>query len=705
LINSALFEREHDVNDMADGLNMQPRIGEPETSGASGRSFPGPELTAGGPQALLAPNIPDTSGPGPTPLQQPGAWSYDFNPADGVARATFNGEVIPSGGGGPGAVTSWNTRTGDVTLLLTDITAAGGAPIASPVFTGNPAAPTRLAGDSSGGLATTAFVQQAITANVGVSSFNARTGAVTLSTADITGAGGAPLASPALTGAPTAPTASLGDTSNQIATDAFVSNAIAGGSVTTWNGRRGAVVLTLSDVQSVGGAPIASPNFTGTPSGPTPTVGDATTRLATTAFVTNAISAGTAGVASFNTRTGAVTLTPADIASAGGAPLLSPAFTGTPTAPTPTAGDSTTKIATTAYVETAIGSLPAGVSTWNGRTGTVTLALSDVTSVGGAPLAAPVFTGAPAAPTPPALDNSTRLATTGFVTAALPVASTTTPLMDGTAAVGNGTTWARSNHVHPTDTSRYSATNPSGFQTAAQVTASLANYVPLAGNAIVTGPLTLEAGASPNALSLTIGAGNVSMLALYDTAGGNNRSDYYFDHTNGQTVITNNIVVTSLNLDGGGAFIYAGGTGNAVKVGGGSWTAASDDRIKTVLGDYAIGLDEVLAMRPVEFVYKGNDTPTAELGRSTGGVVEPYAGAAPFPASPHFTVATNETPFVGFIAQELEAICPGMVTQTAAFIDGEAVADLRNVDVSNLVFALINAVKTLAARVEVLEGA
>jgi hypothetical protein len=59
------------------------------------------------------------------------------------------------------------------------------------------------------------------------------------------------------------------------------------------------------------------------------------------------------------------------------------------------------------------------------------------------------------------------------LTASVPVASTTTPLMDGTAAVGTGTTWARADHVHPTDTSRYAASNPSGFQTAAQVTAAL----------------------------------------------------------------------------------------------------------------------------------------------------------------------------------------------------------------------------------------
>src|SRR5437879_681073 len=38
----------------------------------------------------------------------------------------------------------------------------------------------------------------------------------------------------------------------------------------------------------------------------------------------------------------------------GAAPLASPAFTGAPTAPTPAAGDNSTKIATTAFVDTAV---------------------------------------------------------------------------------------------------------------------------------------------------------------------------------------------------------------------------------------------------------------------------------------------------------------------------------------------------------------
>lgn len=42
-------------------------------------------------------------------------------------------------------------------------------------------------------------------------------------------------------------------------------------------------------------------------------------------------------------------------------------------------------------------------------------------------------------------------------TASIPEPSSTTPAMDGTAAVGTATTYARADHVHPTDTSRQAA--------------------------------------------------------------------------------------------------------------------------------------------------------------------------------------------------------------------------------------------------------
>jgi len=51
------------------------------------------------------------------------------------------------------------------------------------------------------------------------------------------------------------------------------------------------VTLTTADVTGAGGAPLASPTFTGTPGGPTAAPGTSTTQFATTAFVTAAIAA------------------------------------------------------------------------------------------------------------------------------------------------------------------------------------------------------------------------------------------------------------------------------------------------------------------------------------------------------------------------------------------------------------------------------
>lgn len=75
---------------------------------------------------------------------------------------------------------------------------------------------------------------------------------------------------------------------------------------------------------------------------------------ATKQYVDETLAAATAGVSSFNTRTGAVTLTAADVTGAGGAPLASPVFTGNPQAPTPAAGDNDTSVPTTAFVQTAV---------------------------------------------------------------------------------------------------------------------------------------------------------------------------------------------------------------------------------------------------------------------------------------------------------------------------------------------------------------
>jgi hypothetical protein len=221
--------------------------------------------------------------------------------------------------------------------------------------------------------------------------------------------------------------------------------------VSSFNGRTGDIILTSADITGAGGAILASPVFTGTPEAPTAIPGTNTTQLATTAFVIAAISGSVAGVSSFNTRTGDITLIIGDITGAGGAPLDSPVFTGMPSAPTAAPGDNSTLLATTGFVAAAISAITsAGVSSFNTRTGIVTLTTSDITGAGGAVLASPAFTGNPTAPTATSGTNTTQLATTAFVATAIsgisglyaPIAS---PVFTGTpaaptAAPGNSST-------------------------------------------------------------------------------------------------------------------------------------------------------------------------------------------------------------------------------------------------------------------------
>jgi hypothetical protein len=99
-------------------------------------------------------------------------------------------------------------------------------------------------------------------------------------------------------------------------------------------------------------APLNSPIFTGTPQAPTPATSDDSNNIATTAYVQAQLSGST--VTSVFGRTGVVAAQTGDYTVAqitGAAPLASPALTGVPTAPTPLTSDSSTTIATTAYVK------------------------------------------------------------------------------------------------------------------------------------------------------------------------------------------------------------------------------------------------------------------------------------------------------------------------------------------------------------------
>lgn len=115
------------------------------------------------------------------------------------------------------------------------------------------------------------------------------------------------------------------------------------------------------------------------------------------------------------------------------APLASPAFTGTPTAPTAAPGTNTTQLATAAFVAAALAALvdssPAALNTLNelaaalGNDANFATTLTNALALK-APLASPTLTGIPAAPTAAVDTSTTQIATTAFVMGAVAVLAT-----------------------------------------------------------------------------------------------------------------------------------------------------------------------------------------------------------------------------------------------------------------------------------------
>jgi hypothetical protein len=220
--------------------------------------------------------------------------------------------------------------------------------------------------------------------------------------------GTAPLDNPAFTGNPTAPTPGTADADTSIATTAYVQNNLASyanksgvaftGAVSASQLTANAGVLMVdrvgdafsSQVLIRGDAGFSREIFfqTGT-SGRWALRADSTaeggsnagTNFSLFAYDDTGVSLGSIFVINRSTRVFAYTVSP--------------------TAPTPTAGDNTTKLSTTAFVQAALGFYT-----------TTTSLVANY-----APLASPALTGTPTAPTPTAGDNSTKLATTAFIAA------------------------------------------------------------------------------------------------------------------------------------------------------------------------------------------------------------------------------------------------------------------------------------------------
>ncbi|EMA2797301.1 phage tail protein [Escherichia coli] len=133
------------------------------------------------------------------------------------------------------------------------------------------------------------------------------------------------------------------------------------------------------------------------------------------------------------------------------APKASPTFTGTPKAPTPAAGNNTTQVATTAFVQAALTALingaPATLDTLKEIAAAINNDPNFSTTINNAlalkaPLSSPALTGTPTAPTAAQSVNNTQIATTAFVKSAIAAMVGSAPaaldtLNELAAALGN----------------------------------------------------------------------------------------------------------------------------------------------------------------------------------------------------------------------------------------------------------------------------
>lgn len=200
-------------------------------------------------------------------------------------------------------------------------------------------------------------------------------------------------AAAALTAA-TAAESSLASIGTSVTAAAASATAAASSATTAGTSATNAATSASAASTSASGASTSATTATGAAS-------TATTQ-ATNASASATAASGSASAASASASSASTSAASAASTLASAAPLASPALTGNPTAPTQTALNNSTRLATTAYTDAAVG-----------VENTRALAAEALK----APLASPTFTGTPAAPTAAAGTNTTQLASTAFVVA------------------------------------------------------------------------------------------------------------------------------------------------------------------------------------------------------------------------------------------------------------------------------------------------
>lgn len=495
------------------------------------------------------------------------------------------GQLLGGSGTG-GAATAVSVGTG--------LSLSGGTLSATYAYTLPAATASTLGGVKQGtGIAIAADGTISATGTSGVSTFNTRSGAITLSLSDVTGVTGTGSAAQTNLGLGGAALLSVGTSSGTVAAgnDPRIIGALqptaipsASGQLLGGSGSAGAAAaIGIGSGLSLAAGTLSATYAYTLPAATVSTLGGVKQGTGIAIAADGTISAtGTSGVSTFNTRSGAVTLSLSDVTGVtgtgsaaqanlglGGAALLSvgtgpgsvaagndsritgalqaaaiPSAAGQLLGGSGSAGNASavsigsglslsggTLTATTSYTLPAataatLGGVKqgpgvtiaadgtistsgsVGVATFNTRSGAVTLSLADVTGVTGTGAAAKTNLGlASVAASGSYADLSG--------TPGIPAAASTLPVMNGTATAGVSATFARADHVHPTDTSRLAAASnlsdlPSA--SAARANLGLGTAATLASTAIVQAANNLSDLTSISTARTNLGLGNIATL-------------------------------------------------------------------------------------------------------------------------------------------------------------------------------------------------
>jgi hypothetical protein len=253
-----------------------------------------------------------------------------------------------------------------------------------------------------------------------------------------------------------------------------------------------------------------------------------------------------------------------------------------------------------------------------------------------------------------AVDNSsTKIATTAFV---LGQASSVAPTMDGTAAVGTSTRYARADHVHGSDTSKASLTTSNTFTTGTQIIATGADAT--VGLRVKRNSATQSA----NILEVTQSDGT-TVLAKVDSAGAITAPNITDTALSTAGIVTNTSAgllgtVTSVPIANGGTGVSTGLT----VLDGGNITAAT----------VTAGKLTSIAKAPTFWYSPTSDFTTGTLTASTP--------VDPFGLNNGVTVGNNKTYFVDYVLTGKFTSSTASTLGLRLTIGGNAVANFNFIE-------------------------